>query len=336
MIQATQTMNEISIQATPTITDVSIQAAPVVDEKFIQVFMCPLDMRNVEELSATTGLDSFELLEAIISGVECYLRTYCSDHTTHKLGVRERVIMTLLKLKQNLPFTFLAMLFRIDRRTCSRYFGSTIKVLRAILENFICTESRELINKNIPRYFAKFTTCRYVLDCTEIPVCSPRCIRCQSQTYSHYKARYILKVMIGTSPSGLITYVSPFYGGKASDKFIFNSTNILDQCESGDSIMVDKGVLIAEECKAKGVDILQPPFRDKRTRFTRTDCERGRDIAAARVHVERINERMKNFKILHDEIQYSYLTYMNDIILVVSGIVNLSAPILSDDRFIIE
>ena len=92
--------------------------------------------------------------------------------------------------------------------------------VRVVLENFVCTESRELLSKNVPRCFAQYAMCRYVLDCTEIPVCSPRCIWCQTQTYSHYKSRYTLKVLLAVSPSGLITFVSPFFGGKASDKFI--------------------------------------------------------------------------------------------------------------------
>lgn len=292
--------------------------------------------KSKEELTCAVGLDSFELFEMLFTAVESYISIYVKDFKTNKLSIKDQVVMTLMKLKRNLPFTFISMLFDINRATCSRYFGRMIKILRMILENFICTESRDLINNNMPRYFTRFTSCRYVLDCTEIPLCSPRCIRCRTQTYSHYKGRHTLKVLIGVSPSGLITYVSPFFGGKASDKFIFNTTKILDNCHEGESIMVDKGVRIEEECYAKNVHLIQPPFKERGLQFSEEDCDRGRYIAAARVHIERVNERLKNFKILRDEIQYSYMTYMNDIIFVISGIVNLSAPILSDKSFVLQ
>ena len=63
----------------------------------------------------------------------------------------------------------------------------------------------------------------------------------QQITYSTYKSRNTLKAIIGISPSGLITYISPAYGGSASDRAIIEGGPLLSMCDSGDSIMVDKG-----------------------------------------------------------------------------------------------
>ena len=44
-------------------------------------------------------------------------------------------------------------------------------------------------------------------------------------------------------------------------------------------------------------------------------------------------ERLKNYRILQDEIQWNYLQLMDDIVVVICGLVNLSPAILSDKAF---
>jgi hypothetical protein len=228
----------------------------------------------------------------------------------------------------------MSVIFNIDRRTCARYFENMVGILSKILENFIYDQSRDCINDNMPEaHFVNYTMCKYILDCTEIPVCSPNCIRCRTQSYSYYKCRHTLKILIGCSPSGFITYVGPFYGGKASDKIIFLESGILDKCDSAEALMVDKGFPIINECDSVNITVYQPAFKKNGQQLNVVDCESSRNIASARVHIERIMERLKNFKILHDEVQYHYLKYMNDIMKCIGGIVNLSPPILGDDAF---
>ena len=103
-----------------------------------------------------------------------------------------------------------------------------ICILSVVLKNFISVPSRDLIQdtRNLPACFAEYAVCKFVLDCTEIPVCKPACIRCRTQMYSFYYGRHTLKLLIGATPCGLITFVSPFYGGKASDK-LFSRNRVL-------------------------------------------------------------------------------------------------------------
>ncbi|KAJ8914038.1 hypothetical protein NQ315_017557 [Exocentrus adspersus] len=92
--------------------------------------------------------------------------------------------------------------------------------------------------------------------------------------------------MIGVSPAGLITFLSRGYGGRASDKAIF-------------------------EQKAK-INAL---------------------IAKARVHIERVNQKIKVFKILNSTVDWSLVGILDHIMLVVCAICNLFSPILSDEEF---
>lgn len=289
---------------------------------------------TTRQLTATTGLFSFEILDALYLGVKKFIETKLADFRVGSLlSLKHQLMLTLMKLKQNPSFTLMSVYFRIDRNTCSRYFRRMLCILSKILENFIMSPTRKAINNNMPSHFLNYAMTKFVLDCTEIPACSPQCIRCRTQTYSYYKQRHTLKSLIGCTPSGYISYVRPFFGGKASDKFIFNCSNLLEQCTEFDALMVDKGFPIREECASRGVTLFQPAFRTGNKQFDAAECEGSRSIAAARVNVERVMERLKNFKILHDEVQYHYLTHMNEIMICIGGLVNLSPPLLGNDSF---
>lgn len=52
--------------------------------------------------------------------------------------------------------------------------------------------------------------------------------------------------MVGTSPGGLVTYVSEAYAGWTSDRQIIEHSNVLDKCEPGDMILADKDINIED------------------------------------------------------------------------------------------
>ena len=83
--------------------------------------------------------------------------------------------------------------------------------------------------------------------------------------YSHYKGTYTCKIMTAVSPSGHLIYRSKAYGGRASDKSIFEQTDFIKMLDKGDSIMADKGFLIDEICNKFDVKLTRPAFlKDKR------------------------------------------------------------------------
>jgi hypothetical protein len=85
--------------------------------------------------------------------------------------------------------------------------------------------SKEEILSNMSLCFENFKLVRIVLNCTDIAVQKPKCLCCRIKYYSHYKGRETVKIMTDVSPTGLITFVSQAYGGRASDKAIFEQSN---------------------------------------------------------------------------------------------------------------
>lgn len=117
----------------------------------------------------------------------------------------------------------------------------------------------------MPKCFAGFEDVVVVLDCTEIFIQHPSSLNTQMITYSNYKGANTWKIMTGVSPAGDIMYLSRAYGGRVSDKAIFEQIDINDYIHPGDSRMVDRGILIDELCSLNHWKLIRPPFsRDKK------------------------------------------------------------------------
>jgi len=79
---------------------------------------------------------------------------------------------------------------------------------------------------NLASCFTNYKETRVILDCFETTIEKPICLNCRIRTYSHCKGNNTIKMMVGTSPDGLIAFLSSVYGGRASDKFIFVDSRI--------------------------------------------------------------------------------------------------------------
>lgn len=118
-----------------------------------------------------------------------------------------------------------------------------------------------------------------------------------------------MKVLIGISPVGLITFISKPYGGNSSDGFIMEK-EILNKIEPGDGVMVDRGFNVSDLLLQRGAKLYMPPFRN-------------------RIHVERAIERMKNFKILTTQLDSHSSPRLYQMLVVIAVFCNFSPPLFS-------
>ncbi|XP_026668212.1 uncharacterized protein LOC108623597 [Ceratina calcarata] len=312
---------------------------PLVKDQIVQVntdCLLPNIMRSLQnnkQLSTATGLESFELLNTIVDIVKDVSNNKF-EHYNMIMNTRDRVIMTYVKLKQNISYDFLAVLFDCySSKHCQHIVDEMIKILSKCLKTAIPWPSREEISKNLPKCFEGFENVRVVLNCTEIFIQHPANLCCQALTYSHYKNSDTIKVMTGVSPAGNITFVSKMYGGRATDSDIFHQSDLIKLLEPGDGVMVDRGFLIDEVCRVNKWKCIKPPFLKDEKQFTKEESLLTSKIAAARVHIERLNERMQTFKILGSSMPSTLVPLAEDIFTVICGTINMSAPILNDDEF---
>jgi len=303
-------------------------AVEVTSGDLVTSFISLIDSK--QKLITMTGINSFKILDEIVD----LHKTYFPDTRKHHLTLKERVIMVFLKLKQGLSFAILSILFNsLTSETCRLLYNSMIPQLAQIFKSLVYWPSRQEISLNTPYCFNKFTNVRVILDCTEVSLQRPTCLTCRIKCYSNYKSTYTLKFLIGIAPAGIITYISKPYGGRCSDKAMFEQSNLVECMQKHDAVMVDKGFLIDDLCSKKEIMVIRPPFLKNQKQFSKEDAILSKDIAKARVHIERINQRLKTFNILRHTFPWPHIHLASDIMTIIGGICNISPSIFAMDKF---
>jgi hypothetical protein len=117
---------------------------------------------------------------------------------------------------------------------------------------------------------------------------------------------------VGIAPNGAISFVSDLAPGRTSDKELTKESGILDLLEKGDSIMADRGFVIEEELRERGVELNIPPFMRGKSQLSPDEEKQTRRIAKFRIHVERVIRCIKTFRILKFIFPNSMADQLND------------------------
>ena len=135
----------------------------------------------------------------------------------------------------------LAFRFQILSTMVSSIFITWIKLMSKIWL------IRSQIKKILPSCFRKLLPkVRCIIDCFECFTVTPSGLDLAATMWSEYKHHYTLKSLVAITPNGAISYVSPTYGGWASDIFIVKDSRFLDILQPSDEVMADPGFKIKE------------------------------------------------------------------------------------------
>ena len=182
---------------------------------------------------------------------------------------------------------------------------------------------RDLFRLLAPRDFqAKFPKTRAILDWLEIPVRRPGNPTTQQITFSTHKDRNTAKAVVGVTPGGLTSYISPGYGGSASDRQIVERSALTLIMEPREAEMADKGFDVQDLFAPLNVSVNIPTFFRKKNRLTSKSVLRDRRILSKRVHVERIIGTAKTFKTLMQPLVTTGVLLSSDIIFICFMLVN--------------
>lgn len=245
----------------------------------------------------------------------------------------DEYLLTLVYIRQGLTARILSDLFGVSTSTVTCIIHTWINVLFQLMRNWLIWPSAQQVRSTVPEtYPAKYADTRVILDCTEFFHVKPQNCSAQAKTYSQYKHHNTVKAMIGITPRGLITFVSQPYGGNSSDRYIAEN-EILHKIEPGDAVMVDRGFNIADLLLQRGAKLHIPPFTRKSNdgkskTLNQSEILKTREIAKLRIHVERAIERMKNFKILTNQINFHLWPLFHQILVIVAVLCNLQPPLL--------
>ena len=150
-----------------------------------------------------------------------------------------------MKLRLNLTNEDLVYRFGVAKSTVSRIFHKWLDVMYVKMKSCIRWPDKETVRQTLPNVFIKhFQNVRCTIDCSEIFIERPTSFKARAQTYSNYKKHNTVKFLIGKTPAGVISYLSPCWGGRVSDKELTRESGFLNLIDPGDEILADRDFLI--------------------------------------------------------------------------------------------
>ncbi|XP_064461833.1 uncharacterized protein LOC135371985 [Ornithodoros turicata] len=237
----------------------------------------------------------------------------------------EEFFMVLVKLRNGMSGREISRNFGTSECSFSKIFVTWINFLQRELKNITRFPTVAQIKPYLPDVFQEFPNTRLVLDVTEVRIQRPPSLNVQGQTFLHYNT---YKVVVGCTPDGYISYVSKLWGGSVSDAHIVQKSGVFDSLEPGDGILVDRG--FNYPCVPQGIDIYSPPFQSRGEAQCREALLSTRRVPSARVHVERVIRRVKEFHILDKPFPINMVDIAEHIFHVCCYLSNFRCPLIRD------
>ncbi|KAH3817672.1 uncharacterized protein LOC127882181 [Dreissena polymorpha] len=243
-------------------------------------------LKTDDDVNFYTGFKSltvFEKLHNIIAplvnrrwlGVKAYkskVRNFKKEQARfgplRKLSSRAEFLLMLMRLRLGLLGRDLANRFQISECLCGRIFHAWLKASAKVFSTTVFMPDEETLIGSKPRKFQHIQDLNCIIDCTEIFIETPKDVEMQCITWSDYKHHTTLKVLVACAPNSAITYVSPVYTGRISNKALTLDCGFLDRLPPYSMIMADKGFNILEECSSRSISLYVPPGRCGQSQMT--------------------------------------------------------------------
>ena len=184
-----------------------------------------------EYLKFYTGLPNLKVFKAVYNHVVAGIPT-----SNSKLKPFQEFVAVLMKLRLNSQMQDLAYRLNISVASISLKW---IRVMDGRLRPLIHWPDRDALMKTMPACFqASFgKKVAIIIDCFEVFLERPSNLHAQACTWSSYKHHNTVKVLLGITPQGVISYVSEAWGGRVSDKYITEHCVMMNHLIPGDIVL---------------------------------------------------------------------------------------------------
>ena len=250
-----------------------------------------------------------------------------------KLSFADEFFLVLVKLKSGRMNEDLALHFGVSTGLVSQVFTSWLFFLDAELK--LLFQMAESGNADgLPSIYEEISNLRIIIDCTELMLQKPSDLQERKETFSNYKHHDTVKFLVGMSPQLYVNYVSKAWAGRASDKHItLNSDCLLEGLPPGSKVMADRGFTVSKELKDVGVEMIMPAFKGRgRAQMSASECRVSEDIAKARIHIERVIQRIRTFHILGSVIRLNMMDIVEQLFSVCAYLTNFQTPIIRSNE----
>ena len=169
-------------------------------------------------------------------------------------------VLTLARTQKGFDKTFLADTLCINPSQVSRIYNTWVIFLSQELSFLVPWPSRSELRKSLPKRFKNFKNVRITIDCLELFIQKPKVPASQKMTCSSYKHWNTAKLLLGITPTGVVSFFPPLWTGSISDKEIVKQSGLLNLLEAGDAVMADKGFIIRYLRALKKVHLVSPAY----------------------------------------------------------------------------
>lgn len=145
-----------------------------------------------------TGLSTYAHLQSLYGQIE---KDLPMSMTLTKFQI---FYITMVRLRLDLSFTYLAYQFKVHHSTISKYFHACLFVLYSRLRSLIYWPERSTIKYTMPEVFQRSFQDQIVIiiDCFEVFIEQSSVLKTSSATWSNYKHSHTVKYLIGITPQG--------------------------------------------------------------------------------------------------------------------------------------
>ena len=265
-----------------------------------------------------TGLPSRAVFVWLVSFLTCILPA------SELLEPADVLLLVLMKLRLNVPHKDLAYRFGVSISFVSSTIDAALPQIAEKLKFLVRWPRKDDVLRTRPQCFKEtFPKCVSVIDCTEVFIEAPSNFSARAATYSNYKHTNTIKFLVSITPCGSVSFVSRAFCGRTSDRVITNKSGYLDKIEHGDAVLAERGFLIRDELASRGTELLIPAFLKGKHQLSAREVETSRRMSRVRIHVERMMERLKNFRILSERMSLNMVPHADSIMTICAAITNL-------------
>lgn len=152
-----------------------------------------------------TGVPNFLLLMHLFN----FIHPHIKSSSRNALTQFQELLLTLRRIKLNLPLQDIAYQFNISVSTASRIFDRWIDVLCTRLKFLIHWPDREELQRTMPSIFQQNfrNKVAVIIDCFEVFLDRPSSLVARAMTWSSYKHHNTVKFLIGITPRFGIIYI---------------------------------------------------------------------------------------------------------------------------------
>lgn len=242
-------------------------------------------------------------------------------------------MITLKKIRLHQPNAILALDFGLATSSVTKIIRVTVPAIASVLKSLVYFPPSSDVQMNQPIPFRKnYSQVQSIIDCFEIQIEKPVDAVKQALTWSDYKGCNTIKYLISITPDGLINFISPGYGGRATDSLIFEDCGILQTLPEGSAVLADRGFKnIAHLLQQNGHTLIRPPSVSAKVKPTKKEVLGTKKIAALRIHVERAIGRLRGFELMlpHACVDLKQVDLLDSVVISACGIVNLQSSLFN-------